>query len=216
MTASLEELAAIVSKMQDKDAIWQCLLRYARGVDRFDSELIRSAFHPDTIDDHGKFLGGPEDFLEWAKRQHTEAHLGHQHNLFNHTCEISGDVAHTETYFMFAGMNRKGAPLVLNGGRYLDRLKKRHGEWRIAYRTLVRDWGLMDETPNPDEQSSYTSTRTYLTDEIRDFMNECPPGRRDARDPSYQRTLEVSPKRVDSWVRLNNSIRAQADEGTNK
>jgi NADPH2:quinone reductase len=49
----------------------------------------------------------------------------------------------------------------------------------IAYRTVVRDWGLMDERPNPDEQSSYTSTRAYLSEEVRDFMNECPPGRRD-------------------------------------
>ncbi|MCU1566801.1 MAG: SnoaL-like protein [Pseudarthrobacter sp.] len=214
MTPSIHELAAIVGEMQDRDAIWQCLLRYARGVDRFDSELIRSAFHPDAIDDHGKFLGGPDEFVEWAKHQHTEAHLGHQHNLFNHTCDLSGDVAHAETYFMFAGMNRKGSPLVLNGGRYLDRLEKRDGEWRIAFRTLVRDWGLMDETPNPDEQSSYTSTRSYLSDEIRDFMNECPPGRRNASDPSYGRPLEVSPERVESWKRLNNLINGQVDTGT--
>lgn len=216
MTASMEELAAVVGEMQDRNAIWQCMLRYARGVDRFDAELIRSAFHSDAIDDHGKFLGGPEDFIEWAKRQHSEAHLGHQHNLFNHTCELSGDVAHAETYFMFAGMNRKGNPLVLNGGRYLDRLEKRDGEWRIAYRTLVRDWGLMDETPNPDEQSSYTSTRTYLSDAIRDFMNECPPGRRDATDPSYQRPLKVSPERVRSWERLRKPVTGPQGNGTTK
>lgn len=213
MTPSLEELAAIVGEMQDREAIWQCLLRYSRGVDRFDRDLILSAYHPDAIDDHGKFVGGPEEFVEWAMRQHTGAHLGHTHNLFNHTCELSGDMAHAETYFMFAGMNRKGNPLVLNGGRYLDRMEKRDGQWRIAYRTVVRDWGLMDERPNPDEQSSYTSTRAYLSAEVRDFMNECPPARRDTTDPSYQRPFEVSPERLESWKRLNAVATGVADAG---
>jgi ketosteroid isomerase-like protein len=213
MTPSIEELATIVSEMQDRDAIWQCMLRYARGVDHFDRDLIRSAFHPDAVDDHGKFVGGPEEFADWAVRQHTEAHVGHQHNLFNHTCEVSGDVAHSETYFMFAGMNRNGAPLVLNGGRYLDRLEKRDGQWRIAYRTLVRDWGLMDEAPNPDEQSSYTSTHAYLSEAVRKFMNECPGGRRDASDPSYQRPLDASGQRLESWKRLNSASLGETNNG---
>jgi len=202
MTPSLEELAASVGEIQDRHEIWQCLQRYCRGVDRFDRDLILSAFHPDAVDDHGKFVGGPEEFADWAMRQHTEAHLGHLHNLFNHTCELSGDVAHAETYFMFAGMNRKGVPLVLNGGRYLDRLEKRNGQWRIAYRTLVRDWGLMDEQPNPNEQSSYTSTRGSMSEEVRNFMNECPPGQRDHTDPSYRRPFEPAPERLASWRRL--------------
>ncbi len=41
----------------DREAIRDCLLRYARGVDRFDRELIVSAFHPGAIDVHGKFVG---------------------------------------------------------------------------------------------------------------------------------------------------------------
>ena len=128
MTPTLEELATIVTEMQDRAAIWQCLQRYARGVDRFDHDLVLSAFHPDAVDDHGKMVGSREDFLGWAVGQHTHAHMGHLHNLFNHTCELDGDVAHTETYFMFAGMNREGTPLVLNGGRYIDRLEKRDGD----------------------------------------------------------------------------------------
>lgn len=213
MTTTLEELAAIVGEMQDRDAIWQCMLRYARGCDRFDRELILSAYHPDAIDDHSKFVGSPEEFVAWAMKQHTEAHIGHTHNLFNHTCWLDGDVAYTETYFMFAGMNRKGQPLVLNGGRYLDRMEKREGEWRIAYRTVVRDWGLMDERPNPDEQSSYTSTRAYLADEIRDFMNQCPPARRDRTDPSYDRPVSVSPERLELYARLTASLDVEQARG---
>lgn len=210
---NLEELAATVRELQDRHEIWECLLRYSRGVDRFDRDLIRSAYHPDAVDDHGKFVGGPEEFIEWAMRQHTEAHLGHLHNLFNHTCELDGETAHAETYFMFAGMNRRGVPLVLNGGRYLDRLERRDGEWRIAYRTVVRDWGYMDERPDPDRQSSYTSTRGYLTDEVRELMDQCPPARRDRTDPSYDRPYGATPERLASWQRLVDSANARSDEG---
>jgi hypothetical protein len=202
MTPSLEELTAVVEDMQNRAAIWQCLQRYARGVDRFDREMILSVFHPDAVDDHGKFVGGREEFVEWAIGQHTKAHLGHLHNLFNHTCELDGNQAHTETYFMFAAMNREGQPLVLNGGRYLDRLEKRDGEWRIAYRTCIREWGLMDERPDPEDLSSFTSTRAYLSDEVRAFMNGGLSSHRDDTDPSYQRPLEVSPERLGAWDRL--------------
>lgn len=202
MSPTLEELAAVVGEMQDREAIWQCLLRYCRGVDRFDRDLILSAFHPDATDDHGKMVGHPESFVQWALTQHSAAHIGHTHNLFNHYCEIDGDTAHTETYFMFAGINRQGTPLVLNGGRYLDRLEKREGHWKIAYRTLVRDWGLSEDRPNPEKPSSYTSTRAYLTEDIRDFLDQSPVARRDRSDPSYQRPFELSQDRLAAWNRL--------------
>lgn len=203
---SFEELSAFVAEMKDRHEIWQCLLRYSRGVDRFDTDLILSAYHPDAIDDHGKFVGSPVEFVAWAKGQHTHAHLGHTHNLFNHVVEIDGDVANAETYFMFAGMNKVGQPLVLNGGRYLDRLEKRDGEWRIAYRTVVRDWGLMDERPDPDAQSSYTSTRQHLHPEVAAFMDQCPPARRDTTDPSYARPYAVGEGRLDSYAALLASL----------
>jgi len=202
MTPSIEELAAVVGELQDRAAIWRCLQRYARGVDRFDPELIKSAFHPDAVDDHGKFVGGPDAFVDWAIGQHTKAHLGHLHNLFNHTCDLDGDEAHAETYFMFAAMNREGTPLVLNGGRYLDRFEKRDGEWRIAYRTCMREWGLMDERPDPNDLSSYTSTRAYLSDEVRAFMNGGLAPRRDSTDPSYLRPLVVSQQRLEDYSKL--------------
>jgi hypothetical protein len=104
---------------------------------------------------------------------------------------------------MFTAMNREGTPLVLNGGRYLDRFEKREGEWRIAYRTCMREWGLMDERPDPEDLSSFTSTRAYLSQEVKDFMNGGLYSRRDKSDPSYLRPLAVSAERLDAWTRLN-------------
>lgn len=204
---SIEGIREALRDLLDRRAIWECLLRYARGVDRFDAELIRSAFHDDALDDHGKFVGDAAEFVEWAVGQHTHAHLGHLHNLFNHTCELDGDVAHTETYFMFAGMNREGRPLVLNGGRYLDRFERRDGEWRIAYRTLMRDWGMLTERPDPDDISSYTSNRDHLPAEVKAFLNQSAPSRRDRADLSYVRPLQLDPDRLVAWRDIAERLR---------
>ena len=63
-----------VQELWDREQIRQCLVRYCRGVDRFDRDLILSAFHPDCLDEHGKFVGTPEEFVDWALGQHGAAH----------------------------------------------------------------------------------------------------------------------------------------------
>jgi hypothetical protein len=56
-----------------------------------------------------------------------------QHHLPNQTCEIDGDTAHTETYYIFSSSNLNGTR-NFGQGRYLDRLERRDGEWKIAFR----------------------------------------------------------------------------------
>src|SRR5689334_6963777 len=114
-----QNLAAMVQELWDRQAIRDCLARYCRGCDRLDRELILSAYHPDAIDEHGKFVGIPDEFVEWVIDMHTNAHLSSQHIILNHLCELKGNVAHTETYFMFVSMNKKGKPVTLGGGRYV-------------------------------------------------------------------------------------------------
>ena len=199
MTMPLERLQVVVGQMQDREAIHSCVHRYARGVDRFDRELLLSAFHPDAVDDHGKFIGIPTEFADWVLNQHTTVHLSHQHCLFNHLCELDGDVAHAETYFMFVAMNREGPPWSVLGGRYLDRFERRDGVWAIAHRVTVRDWALLDERVDIDDQSSFTSTRASLPPKIRAFMNAGSAPRRDRTDPSYRRPLHADPERLRAW-----------------
>ena len=202
MVVSDEQMKSMMQELWDREAIRQCLNRYARGVDRFDRDIILSAFHPDAIDEHGKFVGNPREFVEWALGQHSRAHLTHQHCLLNHTCEFDGDTAYTETYFIFVSMNREGKPLTMNGGRYVDRFEKRNGEWRIAYRICLRDWGLMDERPDINDLSSFTSTRALLSDKERAFMNGGPAAKRDRTDPSYWRPLRADPDRIAAYKKL--------------
>jgi hypothetical protein len=192
----------MVQELQDRAAIRECLMRYARGVDRFDRDLILSAFHPDFVEDHGKFVGTREEFADWAIDQHQRTHLSHQHYLLNHTCELDGDLAHTETYFLFVAMNRQGKPVQMNGGRYIDRFEKRDGTWAIAYRELLRDWANLDEIPDMDDLSSFTSTRAVLSPAMRAFMNAGPASRRDHTDRSYARPLAGNPDRPQQYRKI--------------
>ncbi len=43
------------------------LARYTRGIDRMDTELVLSCYHPNAYDDHGAFQGSAEDFATWVR-----------------------------------------------------------------------------------------------------------------------------------------------------
>jgi hypothetical protein len=119
--------------------ILDCLIRFSRGMDRFDRELFLSAFHEDAIISAGEFVGGPENLYDWARDLHEQGQSATHHNLLNHSCDIDGDIAHAETYYLFVGRNRD-ATNWLAGGRYIDRLERRNGEWKIALRTNAIEW----------------------------------------------------------------------------
>ncbi len=202
MSAGDADLAATVQRLSDREAIRDCVGRYCRGLDRFDRELVLSAFHPDALDEHGKFVGNPEEFADWAISQHQQAHLSHEHYMLNHLAEIDGDTAHAETYFLFVSMNRQGKTLTMGGGRYIDRFERRENRWAIATRVTLRDWSTMDERPDMEDLSSFTSTRALLSDELRTFMNGGFPARRDRTDASYHRPLKVDPERAEAYRRM--------------
>ena len=131
------DFETMVRELYDRQKIREVVTNYCRGVDRMDRGLLLSCYHPDAIDDHGFFVGGPEAFWEWVNRYHNNAQASHQHIITNHTCDLDGETAHAETYWMMAGMDAKDFTLAIGGGRYLDRMEKRDGEWRIAARKCV-------------------------------------------------------------------------------
>jgi hypothetical protein len=187
MTMTNEELTSAVRELQDRQAIHDCLMTYSRGIDRLDRELLLSIYHPDAVDDHGVFVGSPTEFVDWAIGMHTSTHLSHQHCIFNYTIVLEGDVAHTEAYYMFVGLNRTGKPLSMSGGRYLDRFEKRDGRWAIAARVAVRDWAPLEEIPETLDQSAMTVVP--LTPEITALARAGGQISRDRSDVSYQRPL---------------------------
>lgn len=134
-----------LQELLDKQAILDCIHRYCRGVDRFDREMLLSVYHEDAIDHHGAFVGGREAFVDWAINYHRQFQLSHHHMVTNHHCELQGDTAHTETYWIFSGINREGPPTI-HFGRYIDRFERRKGRWAIAARVCLSEWhaGMQD------------------------------------------------------------------------
>jgi len=126
----------------DRLEIQDCLTRFSRGMDRFDRELYLSAFHGDAQVAAGPFVGGAEECYDWAMPMHESGQILTQHSLLNQTVDIAGDVAHCETYYMFTGRNRDES-LWMAGGRYIDRLERRDGAWKIALRTNLIEWSCL-------------------------------------------------------------------------
>ena len=135
------DLEAMVRSLHDREAIREVVNRYCRGVDRQDKELLTSCYHPDAIDDRGMFAGPPDELFDWTDPSHLHLFSTHQHIVCNHTCELDGDTAHCETYYVFAGMRKSDGQLAMSGGRYIDRMEKRDGAWRIAARKCLVEWG---------------------------------------------------------------------------
>lgn len=157
----------------DRDKINQCLLRYARGIDRLDEELILSAFHADAIDFHAKGrCGSAREFLGWWVPTQVQREVA-QHYVTNGSIDIDGDMAHVESYFL-ALMKTKGQDATfLTGGRYTDRMEKRGGEWKIALRLVHIEWTV---ECNAVQLTGFSALGV---------------GTRDRTDPSYVRPLEI-------------------------
>ena len=157
-------------ELVDRAEIMDALTRYTRGVDRHDMELVRSAYHPDAHDDHGLYRGDVDGMIEFLANLSVFERT--MHFLGNHTVVIEGDIARAETYCVawhrhisaWTGTARDN----VQGIRYLDRLEKRDGDWRIARRQIVLDWMRIDEVTNGGKAPD-------------DWLR----GRRDVADASY-------------------------------
>jgi hypothetical protein len=170
-----EDLRRQVRWLADRAEIRDCLTRYARGMDRLDRELARSAYHDDAVDDHVSFVGPVEEFLDWAWGYHADQ-VCHQHYLSNQSINVDGDEAHSETYYMFIGTHPDEAmPLTVTGGRYVDRFERRDGRWAIAARLCLVEWRT-----EPD---------SLLTGQAVDFLSLIATNARDRTDASYERPL---------------------------
>jgi ketosteroid isomerase-like protein len=176
---SHETLAPALQALVDRQQIHDCILRYCSGVDRFDREMLLSVYHPDAIDDHGAFVGGRDAFVEWAFAYHGKYQHTHKHFVLNHRCDLDGDTAHTETYWMFVGNNRRAPLASLHTGRYLDRFEKREGKWAIAARKcIIEGGGALNDIDVPAVAlAAYAATGVAS---------------RDKGDPSYARPLVVT------------------------
>ena len=138
-----------VQKLIDKDAIRQCLFRYARAIDRVDKDLLRQVYWPEAVDNHGTYNGPVGGFIEHVIPALLEMDQT-IHFFGNILIELHGDRAASEAYFFAChryGMKRGQPKEFTLGGRYLDRFEKRAGEWRILRRDLAYDWVTENNSP---------------------------------------------------------------------
>jgi hypothetical protein len=163
-------------RLLDRQAIIECITRTTRGPDRFDWELFGSAYHRGAEEDHGGFVGdfdGVRQFIANAMSNFD----GTQRYVSNFSIDVDGDEAHCESYYLIVMRMPDAGKVMMNGGRYLDRLERHDGDWRIATRAVVSEWNTFLEA------STFASS-----DDSGAFL----PSRRDPKDPSYSRPLRVT------------------------
>jgi SnoaL-like domain len=173
-------IEARLRQLEDRQAIHDVILRYCRGVDRSDPDLILSAFHDDAIDNHfGVVLPFREAIttLKAARNRSSPSMTTSMHNICNVLIELDGDVARCESYLIvIVRIPKDGGDIDwLHAGRYVDRFERRNGEWRIAYRTVVYDLERFDEVM---PAAGGLSQASYLNNAVR--------GKRGPGDFSYQ------------------------------
>jgi hypothetical protein len=132
---------ATLEIMIDREAIRDVITRVARGEDRRHEGLLRSAYWPDATIDFGVMQGGFEDYLTWCVPGSPDIPVT-QHMLGQCMISLRGGSAKAETYVQsYHRVKAEGGERdTAMGGRYLDVLEKREGEWRIAARTMIYDW----------------------------------------------------------------------------
>jgi hypothetical protein len=134
-------LEVALQQLLDEREIERGLLRYARGVDRCDEELIASAYHEDSYDEHGAFHGTGSEFAAWVVELLKKAFVSTTHRISNVTIKFEGDLAKVESYVVAYHKTKGETPdLIIVGARYLDDFSRRGGDWRIARRIVVVDW----------------------------------------------------------------------------
>lgn len=172
----LTELRDTVRYLKDRQEILDVIARQSRGNDRHDAELTSSCFWPDGADEHGQAVTSGAQWGETANVWHSAGYVAHNHNLTNHLCEIDGDTAHAETY-VIGTMKPQAVPgrARFTAGRYIDRLERRGGEWRILVRRTIIEMDLEGDSPWPNG----------------DLPMAFPKGVWEGADLAYTRPLEI-------------------------
>lgn len=136
-----------LQELLDKQAIAEVLYRYARACDRADEVLLRSCFHPDATNRHGRFDGSAADFCSFAMKI-VHSNKREKHTVSNVLVEVDGDTAIAECHYLAYHRRFDAATGAeedyLNGGRFIDRFERRGGEWRIAARVGLIDYERFD------------------------------------------------------------------------
>jgi hypothetical protein len=160
-----------VQVLADRDAIHDVVMRYARGVDTRDMEMVRACFAPDCdASQWGPELADRDAMIEYIRgvgHFHTTMHM-----MGNQFVEVDGDRAAVDSYAMLTHHRERGdgtrSKLDGSGNRYVERLERRDGRWVITRRGGEPTWAPTGVT----ELTTDDLTVQWLLDraEIHDLM----------------------------------------------
>jgi hypothetical protein len=153
------------SRIADRMEIQDLVYRWCRAADRLDFDAMPALFHPGAYDDHGPYRGDIPGLIQWIRERHKVITFS-MHQMTNLLIEFADeDNALVECYMAMVQRYAPGAGQSLaqltdvrfaetsfvdlhSRSRYIDRVQRRNGEWRVLRRTLVQDWKQLVEIPN--------------------------------------------------------------------
>ena len=131
-----------LQELLDRKACEDVLMRYGRTLDWLDEEGQAGCFWPDAEIDYGFFKGSGTDWVPVVMEVEA-ATPNRWHVSTGVMVQVKGDHAKSECYGISVGSseNEQGELQdTMFGGRYLDELEKRDGQWKISRRRYIADW----------------------------------------------------------------------------
>ena len=139
-------------QVADRLAIQDVLNLHCRGLDRLDRDTIQLCYWPEAEADYGSYNGSANVFAELVVGSLGEKYTLTRHTLANTLIAFSGNIARSESSVTAAHLLTGAREEMLFYGRYLDKLEKRAGQWKILHRQVVLDW--MKQLPVQAEDES--------------------------------------------------------------
>jgi hypothetical protein len=179
----------------DRAEIENLLGTYCRAIDRLDLELLKTVYHPDAIDDHGAIHANAHEFAEQIIPTLAQVCVYSMHTVTHAVIDVQGDEAVSEAYYLgfhtigsdgeavrnffgegYVAAQRAAGTLAgrheyICGGRYLDRLQRRDGVWRIQARKITNEFNVC----RPETALNEAMPAAFAV-----------PSRRDRDDPLYR------------------------------
>jgi len=134
-----------LQEMLDHHEIRKTLSEYCHGCDRCDEPRMASVYLRDSWDDHGDVKAPGGEFARIMTKRILETTDSLYHLLGQSLIKVDGDEAGAETYFFAASRSagKDGVEMCNQlGGRFVDRLRREDGRWRIQNRVVLRDWAI--------------------------------------------------------------------------
>jgi 3-phenylpropionate/cinnamic acid dioxygenase small subunit len=146
--------AVVLVELQAKQQITELLYRRARAGDRRDVELALACYHRGATESHEGFDGTAADFITTASMiapTSTAPVSCLWHFISNIVIDLDGDHAEVESYHIAVVIRDEanGQAETRIGGRYLDKMARRHGRWGIVHRDVVFDWSRVEAASTP-------------------------------------------------------------------